>query len=57
MSKHVFVQCDIRAVKFRGMTVGVCLRSDTSPSCVIYIGDVKTTGHCLILAGMKGRQV
>ena len=36
------------------MTVGVCLRSDT---CVIYIGDVKTTGHCLILAGLKGHQV
>ena len=47
----VFVQRRIRAVKLPQVTVGVCLCSDT---CVIYTGDVKTTG--LILAGMKGRQ-
>ena len=48
-----FVQRDIQAVKLPRMAVGVCIRSDT---CIIYIGDVKTTGHCLNLAGMKGRQ-
>ena len=43
------MQCGIRAVKLPEMTVGVCLRSDT---CVTDIGDVKTTGHCLIRARM-----
>ena len=47
----VFVQRGIRAVKLWQMAVSVCLHIDT---CVIYIGDVKTIGHCLILAGIKG---
>ena len=50
----VFIQRRIRAVKLPQMTVGVCLHIDT---CVIYIGDVKTTDHCLIQAEMKGRRV
>ena len=51
---YVFVQRGIGAVKLSQMTVGVCLHSDT---CVIYIVDVNTTSHCLVLAGMKGHQV
>ena len=36
------------------MTIGVFLHIDTG---VILIGDVNTTGHYPILAGMKGCQV
>ena len=46
--------CMLVFLLLRRITVGVCLRIDT---CIIYIGDVKMTGHCLILAGMKGCQV